>query len=267
MVLGHRYQIGYGLEENCKSSVLYYEEAALESIKYVENSYGLDVVERKKLSIGPHVLIDQMQLFDKGADKIYNDFIELLDLKSDYGSAESLAILGIQYVHGTKNIKRNFLKARECFERALKIDNAHIDANYYLGLINLLGLGTEIQMEKSLEYFSHAKNDSGALNAIGFIYFSAPDYFDTDPVQKYKYGSIYKNIKKAKDYFERSSQQGNVNALYNLGCISLSSAKNTTFSYSDAYNYFKQSAEKGHTLSAYNIAIMHFLGLGTFESC
>jgi len=50
--------IGNGLEENCKSSVLYYEEAALQSIKYVEESFGLDVVERKKLSIGPHVLID-----------------------------------------------------------------------------------------------------------------------------------------------------------------------------------------------------------------
>ena len=35
-----------GVEEKCKTSVLYYEEAALEVIKYVEETYGLDVVER-----------------------------------------------------------------------------------------------------------------------------------------------------------------------------------------------------------------------------
>lgn len=56
MILGYRYLHGLGVEEKCKSSVLYYEEAALEAIQYVEDSYGLDVVEFKKLSIGPHVL-------------------------------------------------------------------------------------------------------------------------------------------------------------------------------------------------------------------
>jgi TPR repeat protein len=60
---------------------------------------------------------------------------------------------------------------------------------------------------------------------------------------------------------------GNVNALYNLGCMHLSNAKNLTFSFAKAYNYFRQAAEKGHTLSAFNLAIMHFMGIGTFESC
>lgn len=75
---------------------------------------------------------------------MYNDFFEFLDLKSDYGSAESLSILGIQYIHGTENLKRDFAKGRECFERAYSIDNQNKEANYYLGLINLHGLGTEI---------------------------------------------------------------------------------------------------------------------------
>lgn len=58
MMLGYKYMHGLGVEEKCRSSVLYYEGAALEAIKYVEESFGLDVVERKKLSIGPHVLLD-----------------------------------------------------------------------------------------------------------------------------------------------------------------------------------------------------------------
>lgn len=38
-------------------------------------------------------------------------------------------------------------------------------------------------------------------------------------------------------------------------------------SFSKAYDYFRKGAERGHTFSAYNVAVMHFLGLGTFESC
>jgi TPR repeat protein len=61
--------------------------------------------------------------------------------------------------------------------------------------------------------------------------------------------------------------------MYNMGCFHLSSSagsssiKNITFSFSEAYQFFKQAAERGHTFSAYNLAIMHFLGIGTFESC
>ena len=56
MMLGYKYLYGLGVQEKCKASALYYEEAALEAIKYVEESFGLDVVERRKLGIGPHVL-------------------------------------------------------------------------------------------------------------------------------------------------------------------------------------------------------------------
>jgi uncharacterized protein len=77
-------------------------------------------------------------------------------------------------------------------------------------------------------------------------------------------------MKKAKRMFESAAEKGNVNALYNMGCFYLQSktqSKNVTFSFSEAYDYFKKAAEKGHTFSAYNVAIMHFLGIGTFESC
>lgn len=47
----------------------------------------------------------------------------------------------------------------------------------------------------------------------------------------------------------------------------LNSKTKNPFSFSEAYDYFRKAAEKGHTFSAYNIAIMHLLGIGTFESC
>lgn len=95
MILGYKYLQGLGVPDRCKASVLYYEEAALQAIRYVEESNGLDIVERRKLSIGPHVLQYQMQVVDSHAEKIYGDIFEFLDLKGDYGSAESLAVLGM----------------------------------------------------------------------------------------------------------------------------------------------------------------------------
>lgn len=137
-----------------------------------------------------------------------------------------------------------------------------------------MGLGVNIDIPKALYHFEIAKNDSRALNAIGYIYFKAPDYFEKDPAITNRFGFIRRDLKKARDHFEKASTKGNVNAMYNMGCFHLSSSatknsalKNVTFSFSDAYDYFKQAAERGHTFSAYNVAIMHFLGIGTFESC
>ena len=158
--------------------MLYYEEAALQAIRYVEESNGLDIVERKKLSIGHHVLQFQMQVVDSHAENAYKDIFEFLDLKGDYGSAESLAVLGIQHLHGTKRIKRDFDKARKSFERALKIDKKDTESNFHMGLIYLLGLGVQKDMEKAVTFFETNKNDSRSINALGFIYFKAPDVFE-----------------------------------------------------------------------------------------
>ena len=77
-------------------------------------------------------------MFDQNEDKVYNDVVELLNLRSDYGSADSISTLGIQYTHGSKNIKRDLKKAKECFQQALKINPDHLEANYYMGLIELI---------------------------------------------------------------------------------------------------------------------------------
>ena len=147
------------------------------------------------------------------------------------------------------------------------MDSKDQDSNYYLGLIYLLGLGQEVNIPKALKYFEKATNDSRAINAIGYIYFKAPDYFEKDPVARNIYGGIYRNLNKAKQYFLKASKMGNLNGYYNMGCYFLSGYYNVTFSFGEAYDYFKVAAEKGHTFSVYNVAIMHFLGIGTYESC
>jgi len=120
------------------------------------------VVERKKLSIGPHVLQDQVQVVDGKTDKIYGDYIEFLDLKGEYGSSESLAVLGVQHLLGTKRTKRDYERALRFFEKALNINKKDADSNFYLGLIHLLGLGVKIDIPKALSLFEIPKNDTRA---------------------------------------------------------------------------------------------------------
>ncbi|CDW82044.1 protein sel-1 homolog 1-like [Stylonychia lemnae] len=267
MILGFRFKYGLGVPNKCKTSSLYYEKAAMQSIQYVEQTYGLDIVERKKLSIGPHVLQDKVQLADQSEDQSYNDMIDLLDLKGQYGNVESLSVLAIQHVHGTKRIKRDFLQARRSFEKALSIDFNDKDSNYYMGLMNLHGLGAYANVQKAVEYFKRAQNDSRALNALGYIYYTAPDYLEIDHSVLMKYGNIRQSFKEAKNYFLKAAENGNTNAQYNLGCLHLNPGSKEEYSFTQAYDRFRYAAEKGHTFSAYNVAVMHLLGIGTFESC
>lgn len=115
--------------------------------------------------------------------------------------------MGIQHVHGTKRIRRDFKKAKECFEKALVIDPNDKESNYYLGLMYLQGLGIPINVQKSMSFFEKgiAFNDSRSLNALGYIYYEAPDYLEIDPVKLSKFGSVRGNLKKAKDYFLKAS--------------------------------------------------------------
>lgn len=116
-----------------------------------------------------------------------------------------------------------------------------------------------------------------ALNAKGYILFNAPEAMEQDPAKLQLFGSIRRDLKAAFADFKASANKGYVNAKFNLGALYLSglefnlpkseSDKKLQFSFSKAYQYFMEAAEKGHTMGAYNIAIMHHVGLGTYQSC
>jgi len=40
------------------------------------------------------------------------------------------------------------------------------------------------------------------MNALGVIYYGAPDVFELDPVKLHGFGKIRKDVKKTKKYFE-----------------------------------------------------------------
>lgn len=170
-------------------------------------------------------------------------------------------------MQGSGKINRNFAKAKEFFVKSLQADSKDAYANYQLGVMSMLGLGCDPDMEKAIEYFEQAGDDAQAKNALGVIYYNAPDVLETSEqlFTKQKYGKVRKNLKKAVEYLETASQKGNINAKYNLGVMCLDSSSEK-FSYSKAYEYFKYGASKGHIMSSYNLGLMSYLGLGTYKS-
>jgi uncharacterized protein len=67
--------------------------------------------------------------------------------------------------------------------------------------------------------------------------------------------------------FKEAAGLGSSVANYNLGVIYLDSNDKDNFSFGLAYDHFKKASLSGNTAAAYNIALMHFLGIGTFKSC
>lgn len=100
----------------------------------------------------------------------------------------------------------------------------------------MLGLGCDVNMTKAMKFFEVAKSDSQALNAIGVIYFIAPDVFETDPVKLYQFGKIRRDLKKSIKYLEEATEKGNLNARYNLGIIFLDDKLESKFSLGKAYD-------------------------------
>lgn len=132
----------------------------------------------------------------------------------------------------------------------------------------LLGLGQEKDVQKAIEYFEvAAETDPHAQNALGVIYYGAPDHFEQDLQRLLEFGPVKRDIKRSKKYLEKAANAGNLNARYNMGVLWMDPIDNDHFSYSKAYEQFKFAASQGHTMSSYNLGVMNFIGLGTYKSC
>lgn len=70
---------------------------------------------------------------------------------------------------------------------------------YYMGLMNLLGLGRNQDIEKAFDYFQTSADlkDPRSLNALAYIYYYAPDFFDKDLGKINIFGKIKKDNQKA----------------------------------------------------------------------
>ena len=69
--------------------------------------------------------------------------------------------------------------------------------------------------------------DPRALNAVGYIYFHAPEVFEKDSTKLRLFGTIRKDLKEAFKKFKAASHYGSSNAKFNLGSMYLTGDKFT----------------------------------------
>jgi len=74
----------------------------------------------------------------------------------------------------------------------------------------MLGLGqdgkSEKDIEKAMSYFEKISDkDPAAMNAIGVLYYQAPDVFETDPVKLHGWGGYKRDVKKSWKFLEKSA--------------------------------------------------------------
>jgi TPR repeat protein len=114
-----------------------------------------------------------------------------------------LSLKGLHILSHEKS-EHAYQKAYKLFEKAIKNAPENEEAIYYLGLMNLLGLGRDQDIELALDYFNRPelKINQRALNAKGYIYFHAPELMEQDQVKLKVFGSIRQDLKAAYTNFK-----------------------------------------------------------------
>ena len=140
------------------------------------------------------------------------DVVELLDQQGQYGSTESLNFLGFSALMGKGKMEKNFKRAFELFKKSLEIDSKDQTANYCLGLMYMLGLvpGLEADPDMAVKHYTRAGDDPRAYNALGVIYYIAPDVFESDPAKLSGFKSIRRDRVKSLQLLKLASEKNNV---------------------------------------------------------
>jgi TPR repeat protein len=142
----------------------------------------MDSIEKNKLNLmGPYSIDKNMQVKNPIEEYQSSDFVDWIVQQGSYGDAHSLNYLGSSYMQGNGKMERNYEKAAQLFEKALELDDLNASANYNLGLMHMLGLIGNAEGHKdivlAMEYFDKISDiDASAMNAIGVLYFQAPDF-------------------------------------------------------------------------------------------
>ena len=88
---------------------------------------------------------------------------------------------------------------------------------YMLGLVPHV----EADPDMAVKHYTRAGDDPRAYNALGVIYYIAPDIFETDPTKLSGFKSIRRDREKSLKLLKIAAEKNNVQAHYNLGAIHL----------------------------------------------
>jgi len=144
---------------------------------------------------------------------------------------------------------KNYAKAWEEFRPLENTEDSKYFL-YYMGRMAQLGLGTEKNITKALEYYykSAQQNDSRSAVEIGSIYFSGKDFTPDYPL--------------AKQWFQYAASKGNPVAAYNLG-VMYENGVGEPADIGKAFENYRISADKGYSEAQKKVGLMMYEGYGT----
>ncbi|KAK8842043.1 hypothetical protein M9Y10_026261 [Tritrichomonas musculus] len=250
--LGSLYLVGHGVEKDVEKANYYLELAAKQGDLNAINSLGSMYLNR--------------QDYDK-AKECY----ELLAQKKD---PRGFTCLGIIYINGF-GVEEDIAMAKYYFELAAQQNDPN--GLYNLGSI-YLNVPVYRDINKALLYLIKASelNNPLALFNLGLLYLndlqdytkaryylekSAELFKNTDAITNL--GIIYfngygvkKDFYKAKEYLDLAMQQGNINAVVNLGYF-YKDTSNPMYNLSKAAHFFEQAAKHNHPASFMELATIY----------
>ena len=171
---------------------------------------------------------------------------DLFEKSIELGNANAFNNLGLLYKDG-KGVIQDFAKAKELFESSAALNDS--DAFYDLGSVYEHGYGIPVDLIKAKDFYeqSAALNNSAAINVLGVLYYDGK--------------GVKQDYLKANELFQQSANLGNKMALFNLA-MQFYDGKGVAQNYPKAKELYQQSMQLGNIDAAYNLACMYQNGKG-----
>ncbi len=275
--LGYLYLYGWGVEKD-------YDEA----VKYLQLSANQEDAEAQSN-------LAYMYSHGYGVPKSYEKALEYYQLSADQGYAWAQMCLGMMYEKG-QGTEQSYEKAAEYYK--LSADQGNSSAQEYLAILYEKGLGVEQSNEKAKEYYRKAaahlvKSAQAALDRLeaeeaasksaqteSSSGDSQPSVDEIrsraaggDAQAQFLMGEAYRtgdgvvlSYQQAAAYYELAAEQGNADAMVELGALYQAGLGVKGQSFAKAAEYFEMAVNLGSPRGQVNLAGLYYNGTGVEQS-
>jgi|GEM_PF-5388146 len=185
------------------------------------------------------------------------------------GTADLWCTLGDNYYSGRNGKKENRVKARACYERALKFDSNHVDSNYSLGWLYHHGEGVNQNPHEAQKYYEKSAQADHFDSIKQLLIIENPDVDTADLWSTlgndYYFGKDGKEQDriKARACYEIALMydSNHVNSNYNLGWL-YQHGQGVSKNLDEAQKYYEKNAKANHFDSIKQLLIIENPDLG-----
>ena len=237
--IGRMHLLGQGCEEDEEEAQRLFRDA-LEAFQTAE------IAAEKKGYL--RYRIGKCHAYGHGTEQNYEESARWFRQAVDENNPFAAYSLAGQYLRG-QGVEQSDAEAYSLFYMAAtheKQPNAY--AQYQLGKMYRDGIGTEVNLEESSQWYAKAY--------AGFL---AMEETMADDRLYYRLGSMNMSgtgtavaLEKARYYFEKAAELGNADALYGLGKLYLK-PEFSDFDPAKAVEYLEKSATKGNAFAKYQL--------------